>query len=141
MTKRLLAIVSVAVLSFGIRISATDVTPSFAPNHETAALLQSGEELLSALKAEGVSEEEIIAALKADNAFSANNGVQALLDQAIAQGGEICTTPVTYGMAAAILLGAAIVYYGGPVVVNKVLNPVGGFLQAGWNRVIKKKQL
>jgi hypothetical protein len=137
MSNKLIAFVSAAVLSFGMSISGAHVATPVTQEAELVSLLQSAEQVGTELKGYGISEEEIIEAIKAEGKLSANNGMlagvnmTAVLEQ-IGKCPAFATTPLAVGTTVATTVAVlAVAYYGVPFVWKKMLRPVG----AGIGRV------
>ena len=127
MSKKLMMFVSAAVLSFGMALSAGDVVAPVT-NSQEFVVAQSISAVIQELEAQGISRDEILAAVGADKNISAKDwsAIQAFITNngnAFA-GSEIGS--ITIGQIALTLAVVAAVYYGAPRAKNLAV--------AGWEK-------
>lgn len=119
MSKKLMMFVSAAVLSCGIGLSADDVVVPVT-NRQEFGVAQSISAVIQELETQGISRDEIFAAVVADKNISAKNWsvIQAFIKN---NGNALAASEIgsiTIGQVALTLAVVAALYYGAPRVKN-----------------------
>ena len=127
MAKKLMMFVSAAVLSFGMALSASEVVGPMT-NSQEFVVAQSISAVIQELEAQGISRDEILAAVAADKNISAKDwsAIQAFITNNGNAFAGSAIGSITIGQIALTLAVVAAVYYGAPRAKNLAV--------AGWEK-------
>lgn len=119
MSKKLFAFVAAAILSFGMTLSATAIVQEDPIDKGTQELVQ----VISNLKALGVTEEDILAALEEHEKVGLNNlsttELMGFFNTTQEAAADLAGQQVTYGTVAAAVVIGGVLYYGIPYLYGK----------------------